>query len=288
MSGFYSDIVSDQVAPPFLQQGAFGRGPGVSGRYMQMLGMGLDTIATRAQQAALVSLPGQGDPSALPFLANDRLLVQGASETNASFILRLSGAFDAWRVAGTPWAVLQQTSALFNGFSGGTPPMRTVSDSSVWDYYAAAANTKTPPTHLLPISSNWNWDGHSEWTGMVPGATPWWRYWLIVDSFGGSQWTSTEGNWGDAGNWGDGTASWGLSQPPAIFSSIRTVIRTWQSATSWCRWVVVNLNSGSYSPDAANSEPDGHWGFWGKLVSGVRVQSRDTTARYVDGVLTGS
>lgn len=287
--GFYEDIVGDQVSPPWLQQGAFQQGPGISGRYMQTIGKGLDRVAVRALQASLVSLPGQGDPSALPYLGLDRLLVQGSSESDASFIARVSGSFDAWRVGGTPWGLLRNILALFNGFAGGTPPARTVSNSFVWDYYAAGASTASPPTHVLSITNNWNWDNNAEWTGLVPGATPWWRYWLIVDSFGPSQWTTDEGNWGDPGNWGDNTASWGLSQPPGIFVAMRQILAPWQAANSWCRWIVINLQTGAYAPDTeAPTEPDGTWALWGKLVGGVWVQSRDLTARYVDGLLTGS
>lgn len=284
--GFFDDIVSDQVAPPWLQQGAYGRGPGVGGRYLQTIGIELDTIETRAKQAAVVSMPGVGDPSALPFLGLDRVIAQGASEPNAAFVVRLSGAFDAWRIAGSDWGVLTEVLSLFVGFTNGVPPGRIVSNTSLWSYYGAAPNLAVPPLHTQ-LMANWNWDGNAEWRGLVSGAIPWWRYWLILDSFGGSQWTTSEGNWGDPGNWGDATASWGLSVPPGIFNSIRSVLRAWQAAHAWCRWVVVSLQAGQYTPDGLNS-PDGHWGFWGKVVSGVRVQSRDTTARYVDGVSDGS
>ena len=288
MMGFYADIVSDNVAPPWLQQGANGQGPGVAGRYLQACGTALDTMALRGQQAAYVSLPGVGDPSGLPFIGLDRVMVQGASEPNATFALRLTGAFDAWQHGGSQWGALQQVLALFTGFAGGTPPARTVSNAAVWDYYAAGASTATPPIHVLASPKNWNWDGGAEVTGLVPGATPWWRYWLILDSAGGSAWTTTEGNWGAAGNWGDGTASWGLSVPPAILVTIRTVLRSWQSANAWCRWIVINFTAGQYAPDAANALPDGTWGPWSKLVAGVWVQARDTGTRFADGVIAGS
>lgn len=286
--GFIDDIVSDQVAPPWLQQGAYQQGPGIGGRYLQTLGIELDTIALRARQAAVVGLPGIGDPSGLFYIGNDRLLKQSASESNASFALRCSGAFDSWRIGGSDWGVLQQVLTQFIGFAGGLPPARIVDNSQYWSFYPAGATTSVPPLHNTTVAGNWNWDNHGvlEWTGLF--GSGWWRYWLIIDSFGGSTWTNTEGNWGDAGNWGDTTASWGLSIPPGIFVTIRQLLRSWQGAHAWCRWIVVNFQSGNYTPDGANATPDGTWSKWGKLVGGSWVQSRDTSARYVDGVLDGS
>ena len=92
MMGFYDDIVSDAVAPPWLQQGAYQQGSGVGGRILQTCGKELDQIATRARQAAVVSMPGVGDPSAIPLLCADRLIVQGSSETTGQITARLTGA----------------------------------------------------------------------------------------------------------------------------------------------------------------------------------------------------
>lgn len=295
--GFIDDIVSDQVAPPWLQQGAYGVGAGVGGRYLQTIGLELDAIAARARQAALVSMPGKGDATAIPLLCADRLMVQGPAESNASITLRLQGAFDSLRLAGMPWGVLQQLLALFNGVAAGTPPMRTVTDNVVWDYYAAGASTLVPPTHFTSqtTAGQFNWDNHQEWTGVAPTQTTWWRYWLILDSSGPSAWCTTDGNWGDAGNWGDG-GPWGINitaagvaNTPLFMQSMRSILRNgWQTAGAWCRWIVVNFTSGNYGPDAVNATPDGTWATWAKLVAGVWVQSRDQTARYGDGLLTGS
>jgi len=285
---FQDDIVSDSVAPPWLQQGAYGKGPGVGGRYLQTIGLELDTLASRARAAAYNGLPLQCDPTALPLIGNDRLMIQGASESAAAFGARLAAAFDAWRVGGSDWGVLWEVLSLFAGQAGGTPPGRIVSNTDRWSYYPAAATLTAPPLVADNKLGNWNWDNGVEVTGLAFGQLPWYRYWIVLDSFAPTAWTTTEGNWGDAGNWGDMTASWGLSVPPGIFLSIRTILRSWQAAHAWSRWIVINLSSGQYTPDGVNAQPDGTWGQWGKLVGGVWVQARDLTARYADGIATGS
>lgn len=291
---FSTDIVSDQVAPPWLQVGARGE-PGVGGRYLQTCGLALDAIATRALNASIISMPGVGDPSGLPYIGLDRVIMQGALEADTAYATRLTESFDAWRVSGSAWGVLWQVLSLFAGYSGGTPSGRTVSSGasptfySTWDYYGTAANLTVPPLHFTSITNNWNWDNNTEVQGTSPGVVPWYRYWLIIDS---GTWTTDEGNWGDAGNWGDGTASWGLSVPPAIFQSIRTVLRSWQAANAWCRWIVIPLTTDTFEPDAANAEPDGTWGPWWALTTSgavnTWVQSRSQSARYADGLLPGS
>lgn len=289
--GFVEDIVSDEVAPPWLQQGADG-GPGVSGRYMQTCGMGLQAIAVRAQQAAVVSMPGIGDPSAIPYLCLDRLLVQGTSEPNASIVKRLSGAFDSWRIGGSPWDVLQQILGLFTGFAGGIPPGRTVSEMLDWDYYGAAPDLTKPPIHFRSIPANWNWDNHTEVTGQVPGATLWWRYWLIIDSYAPFAWCTAAPVLGGGRVLGSGLAI-GFNISGALFATMRSILRTHQATHAWCRWIVIVLAAGGLvdQPNQPVNAPDGTWGPPARLQAGappVWIQARDANTRYVDGVADGS
>jgi hypothetical protein len=287
MSDFYDDIVSDEVAPPWLQQGAYGQGNGVGGRYLQTIGVELSTIANRARQAILNPMPGKGDPSALPLIAADRLIVLGSSESNVAAAARLQTAFDFWRVAGGDWAVLAEIASLFSGFTNGVPSIRIVDDTSEWSFYGANPNLSVPPLYAPARVANWNWDNHAEWTGLAAGQGPWYRYWIVIDCFGPTSFCSEDGNWGSGGNWGDGNA-WGVSIPNTLFLQMQRVLKIWQQAGAWCRWIVLNFQTGNYLVDSPNATPDGTWAFWGKQVNSVRVQSRDTTARYADGALAGS
>jgi hypothetical protein len=296
--GFYDDIVSDSVAPPWLQQGAYQQGAGVGGRILQTWGKELDTIATRARQAAVVSMPGVGDPSAIPLLCADRLIIQGSSETTGQITVRLTAAFDSWKTAGGDWAVLAQILGLFRGFPNAIPPGRIVgggygADSIRWSYWATTPPVITiPPLHTPPMG-NWLWDFDVEYTGLGPNVSPWYRFWLILDSYGSYSWCGPNQLIGAGGfKIGDGTAI-GFNISPAIFVAMRTLLRNWQAAGAWCRWIIVNLNAPNtfYSPDNPNAEPDGTWGKPAKLQAGsppVWVPARDANSRFCDGMAVGN
>ena len=293
---FYDDIVSDAVAPPWLQQGAYQQGPGIGGRYLQTIGKELDAIAIRARQAAVVSMPGVGDPSAIPLLCADRLIVQGSSETTGQITARLTGAFDAWRIAGSDWGVLTEILALFRGFVNAIPPGLIVAGaigSAVrWSYWATLVpNTAIPPLHT-PSANNWDWDLDQEYTGLGNGVIPWYRWWLILRSYGSYAWCTANQLIGAGGFLiGDGTAI-GFNVSPSIFVAMQNVLRNWMAAGSWCRWIIVDLNPPNtlYFPNAPNAQPDGTWGPPAKLQAGsppVWVPSRDPASRFCDGMKAG-
>ena len=177
-TAFATDIVSDRVAPPFLQ------GPNGS-KYLTVIGRSLDTVRYRSAQAMLVHMPGLGDASGLYYIGLDRLLAQGPNEPNSTFIPRLSGAFDLWQYAGTDWAVLEEALAYL---APSKPVAKIVSNTSVWSYYAANATPAThPPMHLrwqgpdMAHRFNWNWD-NDQFDPHVVNGRSWWREWLIIDA----------------------------------------------------------------------------------------------------------
>ena len=56
--------------------------------YLFSLGTIDDLILDKMTQAVTIRIPGKGDVSQIPYLADDRSLEQGPAETNASFIQR--------------------------------------------------------------------------------------------------------------------------------------------------------------------------------------------------------
>jgi hypothetical protein len=96
------------LCPTWLQQG-FGE------QYMYCLETMRDVLLDKASQASLFHMPGLGDPSQLPYLAYDRQLVQGPAETPSAFAKRLTGAFAAWKLAGSARSVLGQIQAYAQG-----------------------------------------------------------------------------------------------------------------------------------------------------------------------------
>jgi hypothetical protein len=160
-----------QLAPPWLATGN-------AEKYLYDLQLCSDLLLERMNQAIKIRLPGQGDPTQIPYLANDRVLVQGPAETNAAFILRLQSAFSAWRRAGSSRSVLQQLQAYLSNLQEGVasvlPEMAIVGGyyptSTKWDTIYQGTPAGALPTHQVVNPSNFNWDGKSK---------PW-RAWLIL------------------------------------------------------------------------------------------------------------
>ena len=61
---------------------------------MYCIGLALDALLEKQEEAELAKLPGQSDPSAIPLQAADRLMVQGPLESNTQFSTRMVGAFE--------------------------------------------------------------------------------------------------------------------------------------------------------------------------------------------------
>ena len=146
--------------------------------YTQTLAATRDVLVNRAQQATLNTMPGLGDPSALPYLAHDRNLVQGPAEPDANFVLRQSGAFQAWLEAGSSPSILGQLHPYFFGIQPGVagvlPELAIVGGSyptvTTWQTQYVGDAIGTDPTLFTALPANFNWDG---------GSQPW-RSWLVV------------------------------------------------------------------------------------------------------------
>jgi hypothetical protein len=278
--GFAQDIVSDQVAPPFLQ------GPNGTA-FLTAIGQSLDTLQVRSAQAAYIHMPGLGDPSGLPLIGLDRGMLQGPGETVPAFILRLRAAYDTWQRAGNDWTVLQEVLAQILPL---TPPALIVSNSSTWSYYPAGASTAVPPLSFRALVPNWNWDGNVEPLGS--NGVPWWRMWLVLFSYAPNAWATPAPVLGSGRILGanPGTTSIGFGNIGAAFwVTLRQIIRTFKAQQAWCRWIVVCFDSAHFlqdSPTAGGVNPDGTFGPSFQIVANCYVApTRFTDSRYVDGVV---
>ena len=159
------------IAPPWLRTG-------VGEKFMYTLELARDVLMDKINQAVKIRIPGQGDASQLPYLANDRGLVQGPAETDASFITRLTGSIASWKYAGSARAVLEQVQAYIQnlqpGVSGALPSLAIVGGSyptvATWHTLSQGDVQGAVPSLTQVRPSNFNWDGKN-----VP-----WRSWLIV------------------------------------------------------------------------------------------------------------
>lgn len=273
-----------RLSPKWLKDGA-------AERYMYNGGLAADTVLERLTQAIHARMPTKADPSALPYIGQDRLIARGLSESNANYAVRLQHAFDVWPIAGNGWAVMQQ---LLGYLLSKTPAIRTVSaqsdpvtgqvNTSTWNSYAAGADPTKPPTwHFEEGPGNWDWDSLSP----MDGSWGWWRWWLIIYSVAPNDWVGPETQTWGSGTWGDGGV-WGLDCSPAVVAGLRSIVDLWKPAGMWCHDIIVSFDATLFGPAAGSGggvNPDGFFGRWAKVVAGSYVPARFANARYITGVV---
>lgn len=146
-------------------------------KFLYSIGLALDALLEKQNEAMRAKCPGLADESAIPFQAADRLLVQGPLEPNPSFVTRLEGAFDAWSIAGSRASVLGQIQAYLTnttlGVNGAYPESLIVGGNltdTTWDtiYVDTPQGDRPAHTHVTPI--NWDWDTKDQH----------WRAWLVL------------------------------------------------------------------------------------------------------------
>lgn len=165
-------LTSAPLAPPWLA-GYNSNGQ----KFLYCIGLALDMLLEKHNEGQLAKCPGQADDSAIPLQAADRLLIQGPAETNASFLLRLKNAFDAWSIAGSRRSIMEQLQAYLTdlqpGVTGTDPQMLIVggnTDLTTWDALTYDAPQGAVPAHTIVEPANWDWDGLDR---------PW-RNWLVL------------------------------------------------------------------------------------------------------------
>lgn len=235
-----------------------------------------DALLDKMRQAMRARMPGIGTLTALPYLSADRRIARGFQETDAAFAARLESALDTWAHAGSAVSLLTQLAGYV---SPSILTLRTVSDLGNWDSSDDGATVwHWRRNDMMIPADNWDWDAANG----VP-TTMWWRAWVVI--YAGALWAS-DGLWGDAGLWGDGGA-WGTDMSVLQARAIRAIVGTWKAAHASIPWIILAFDSTWFAPTAlpgAATLPSGDWGRWAKVVGGVYVQSRTTTARYLDGV----
>lgn len=256
---------------------------GVAERFVGTLGFGADLLVEKMLQGRNASLPGRGDPSALPLLGADRLVARGLSESDDSYAERLRTSIDHWRRAGSARAVLEEALGFLLAT---TPEILSVLQSSVWDRYAAGADPTAAPEHIVG-AANWDWDSLDQ-LGSV-WARQWWRRWLVVFSTSPQAWTAPAPFvFGTPGvKIGQTSNSIGLFCSPDVIKSLRNIVDLRKSAGTWYRWIIVSFDDALFDPEApagGGVNPDGTFGRWCKLSGNRYVSSRFANARYCDGV----
>lgn len=110
-----------------------------------------------------------------------------------------------------------------------------------------------------PVEQNidgWDWDGDTTW---------WSRAWVVVTNHG---WISA-GVLGDPLTLGQAGLTLGSNATIAEVEAMRKIVRSMKKATSYVQYIIVVIDSGSWSPP-----PDGTWDQW---------ENRDAGAIYISG-----
>lgn len=165
------DAIKDLSNAPWLRVGN-------AEKFLYTFGLGLDALAEKMDQAARAHIPGEAlTETAIPYQAEDRLLVQGPAETDAQFIPRLQRSYDTWRKAGSREIILEELkgyrSNLDPGVTATDPSMLIVGGTAahtVWDSSTFGDAPETPPAHRIETPGNWNWDNVYKS----------WRAWLVL------------------------------------------------------------------------------------------------------------
>lgn len=163
-----------RLSPPWLKDGD-------AEKFLYTIGLCGDLLLEKLNQGVRMRMPGQGDPSALPYLGDQYLLEKGPAETDASFAARITGANQAWQGAGNRVSVLNEVQAYLTnlqpGVAAGTRQCLIVGGNAAWTTWSTLYNGATPGAgpSLTRIAAGspagvWNWDGQ-----VAP-----WRAWLVL------------------------------------------------------------------------------------------------------------
>ena len=279
------------LSPSWLQDGT-------NERELYVYGLGTDAASEKLFQGVRARFPTQAPTSAQDEIGRDRLILRGLSESNLSYGVRLQGAFDAWRYAGSWRGALAQ----FLGFLlAKTPAVRAVSSrydhsggypatrlDTSWDAYPVGRSPLAEPVHtyVTAAGGNWDWDSLSQ----VLGSWSWWGSFVVLES-------AAPNDWAHETTWliGDSTLTIGtlpgcigLDVSPNVMASAQGIAAQWKGAHTWIRWIIVSFDATLFDPAlpaGGGINPDGLFGHWSKIVGGAYVPARFVNARYCDGVV---
>lgn len=233
-----------------------------------------DAFVERLRQGLLARFP-QNDPSgattppddALAAMGRDRRIIRGLNELAPTYARRLVRWLDDWQTAGNPFALMNQLA----GYTGPGPAFRTVDVRGNWFSLNADGSRSVSINQ-----ANWDWDS-------APDAlTRWSRFWVVI--YPNGLWTRGS-KYGDGHKWGDGR-TWGSTASTSDVASIRGIVADWKPAGTRCVNVILAFDNTSFNPATTRDGaglPNGTWGKWGKVVGGVYVPVRLSTACYWDG-----
>lgn len=246
---------------------------GEGGLVAYALDMIRDAFVNRLVQGYRAGFPQSGPErtpaptDALNRIGQDRRVIRGINESDADYAARLVNWLVDRRTAGNPYTLMRQLAAYTGAATGCSFRTYDVRGNC---YSRAADGTQTANLN----TGLWNWDGDT---------ARWSRFWVII--YPGTLWTTGPGSWGSSSTaaWnGAAGLGWGSTAAAEHVRSLQAIVADWKPAGTRCQNIVLAFDLASFNP--ATPEPDGLWRNWSKVVAGVRVPARLSTARYLDGI----
>lgn len=251
--------------PWFLSDRHFSSGKTVGFRFLWTLIATLDKYFEYAMQALQAPWPGQGTPSALPYIGRSRGILRGQSDTDATFAARLRDWLLKWASAGTQ----RQLAIELHEYLGNSPKVSVVNRAGHWVTVAVNGTVTTAQASL-------NWDSVSN-----PERVNYWSELFIV--IYPTQWAHRATLLGAVGATVGGDAlGIGHAVSRTEYDAVRAIVSQWKAAHSMVRAVVWTSDAALFDPAVPASLPNGQWGMWGTTGSAARVASSRniTTCRY--------
>lgn len=239
----------------------------VDDRALYAMALVKDAMAERIRLGVLARFPiaGSTPPDALAEIGADRRVFRGPDEPEAAFCARARRWLDDWRIAGSPWSVLEQVRAYCSPHE-----VRARIFTNRGDCYTIDRDG----TRSRVRDTAWDWDGDT---------TRWARWWLVIyPTTAGDPW-ARQIAYDEGPNWGEVPGSWGSTATPEDVLAIQRIIRDRKPRGGRCDRVIVCFDDDHFDPTDALTLPDGTWGSTHKLSGGSYVHARFDDAAYWPG-----
>lgn len=243
-----------------------GAPPEVDNRALYALALLKDAAAERVRVGVLARFPlaGATAEDALLEIGRSRGIVRGPNEPEAAYCERLRRWLDDWRIAGSPWSILEQVRAYCSPHA-----VRARIFTNRGDCYTIDRDG----TRSRVRDTAWDWDGD---------ASRWARWWLVIYPDAGQPW-DRPGEYGTDHDWGAAPFTWGSTADATDPIALRRIIATRKPRGSRCDFIIVCFADAHFDPAEPSTLPDGTWGKVSKLDSGSLVPARFQDAAYWPG-----
>jgi len=226
-----------------------------------------DAAAERVRLGVLARfpIPGQTAQDSLLEIGRSRAVERGPNEPDAAYCERLRRWLDDWRIAGSPWSILEQVRAYCS-----PSPVRARIFTNRGDCYTIDRDG----TRSRARDTAWDWDGD---------ASRWARWWLVIyPTTAGEPW-GRQIAYDDGPNWGAVPGTWGSTAQPEDVFALQRIIRARKPRGGRCAHIIVCFDDDHFDPSDPSTLPDGTWGSTHKLSGGSYVPARFDDAAYWPG-----